>query len=212
MKKVFALLILICLCLCLTGCDDDKTEETVTATATPKPTVAATAAPTATPIPVLNANEYVMQWKNDADRGMNYMVPTHWVSEAAGERYIVFLEPVPDGESGFRVSYTNKKKSSEPDTSKMKVEFKNLISEMQKVYTDFEWSGTISRDYKFTNFVGYHSEYTFTDDNGTAMHGFVIIATYNRRIYCMNFNGPEDRWVDMKTIMLKMMDNVTRIA
>jgi len=212
MKKLIAIILLVCLCAALAGCGEKVEVTAAQPSATAVATVAPTIAPTATPIPIVNPGDYVLQWKNDADRGINYMIPTHWEVESYGERFITYLEPVPDGESCFRVCLVNKKKASEPDSNKMKVEFKSLMAEMGKVYADFSWDGTISREYKLVKFTGYHSEYTFTDDNGTPMHGFVITATYNRRIYCMNFQGPEERWNDMKSVMIKMMDNLTRIA
>ncbi len=69
---------------------------------------------------VLSASEYVLQWKNDAARGMTYMVPTHWVETAAGERYKVFTEPTPYGEPGFRVCFVNKKANDDRSATRMK--------------------------------------------------------------------------------------------
>lgn len=168
--------------------------------------------PQPTPIVVLNSSQYVLQWKNDAERGMNYMIPTHWEETSSGERYRVYSEPTPDGVSGFRVAYANKKKTKSSDASEMKREFRLLISEMQNMYTGFAWKGEISREYKLVKFNGYSAEYTYTDDNGEAMKGFAIMATYDRRIYCFNFSGPESRYADMKGIMLRMLEAVTRVS
>ena len=96
------------------------------------------------------------------------------------------------------------------DSTKMKNEFRALIGEMEKVYADFKWSGNISRDYSIVKFKGYSSEYTYTDDNGEPMKGFAIMAYYDRRIYLMNYSGPLARYADMESIMLKMMESVTR--
>ena len=182
-------------------------------TPTPRPTVTVTAtiAPTPTPIPLLTSGQYVLQWKNDAERGMNYMLPTHWEQTASGDRYRVYSEPTPDGVSGFRVAFVNKKKASTPDANKMRAELRQLMAEMEAVYTDFHWNGEISRDYMLVKFKGYSGEYTYTDDNGEPMQGFVIIATYDRRVYCVNFSGPVARFADMKSIMLKLVESVSRV-
>ena len=181
-----------------------------TPTPTPRPTPVVTPAPTPTPIPLLSSAQYVLQWKNDAERGMTYMVPTHWEQTAIGDRYRVYSGPTPDGVSGFRVAFVNKKKSKSVDATKMRAELKQLMAEMEAVYTDFSWNGNISRDFMLVKFKGYSGEYTYTDTNGEPMQGFVIIATYDRRIYCMNFSGPVARFADMKSIMLRMMESVTR--
>ena len=159
---------------------------------------------------ILSAGEYVLQWKNDAARGMTYMVPTHWVESAVGERYKVFSEPTPEGESGFRVCFVNKKTNDDRSATRMKKEFNMLIDEMKAVYADFDWNGEISRELQIVKFNGYQSEYTYTDDNGEPMQGFVIMAKYDKRIYCMNFSGPAERYTDMRSIMLNMLNSVTR--
>ncbi len=164
-----------------------------------------------TQIQILTSSQYVLQWKNDAARNMNYMVPTHWELTSSGERYSVYSEPTSDGVSGFRVAYVSKKKSStNVDSTKMQNEFRALIKEMEAVYADFSWGGKISREYSIVKFKGYSSEYTYTDDNGEPMKGFAIMAYYDRRIYLMNFSGPLARYADMESIMFKMMESVTR--
>lgn len=217
MKKTAFVLLLIALTLVLCSCGKDEDGNTsggesplipqgnyVVVTPTPKPT--------ATPIVMLNSSQYVLQWKNDADHGMNYMCPTHWEETTTGDRFRVFSEPVEDGKSGFRVCFANKKKNSDPDANEMRNQFRKLMDEMKAVYEDFGWSGEISRDITFTKFKGYSSEYSYTDDNGEPMKGFAIIATYNRRIYCMTWSGPVSRYVDMEGIMLKIVESVTRVA
>ena len=217
MKKIVCILltlVLISVLLCGCGDSDDtaaKSDSAATPTAalaTPSPTPV----PTATPFTRVAVNDYVMQWKNDAARGINYMIPTHWILESAGERYLVYFEPVPDGENGFRVALANKKKSTEPDTDAMRSELRKLMNEMQKLYTDFSWNGSISRDYWLVKFKGYSGTYYYTDEYGVRMEGFVIIATYNRRIYCMNFSGPEDRFDEMKLIGNKILESITRAS
>lgn len=165
----------------------------------------------AAPVTILTSSQYVLKWFNDAERGINYMIPTHWEETSIGERYRVFSEPTPDGISGFRAAFVNKKKAKAPDASTMKKEFRLLIDEMEAVYQDFKWDGEISREYKLVKFNGYSSEYTYTDDNGEPMQGFAIIATYDRRIYCFNYSGPVSRYPDMEGTMLKMLESVTRI-
>ena len=161
-------------------------------------------------VQVLSPGEYVLQWKNDAARGMTYMVPTHWVESAVGERYKAFSEPTPEGVSGFRVCFVNKKTNDDRSATRMKKEFNMLIDEMKAVYADFDWDGKISRELQIVKFNGYQGEYTYTDDNGEPMQGFVIMAKYDKRIYCMNFSGPADRFTDMRSIMLNMLNSVTR--
>ena len=162
-------------------------------------------------IRVLSSAEYVLMWKNDADRGMTYKVPTHWTESAVGERYKVFSEPTPAGVSGFRVCFVNKKTASDDrSATRMKKEFKMLMDEMESVYSDFAWDGEITRDLSIVKFQGYQSEYTYTDLNGTAIRGFAIMAKYDKRIYCMNFSGPDARYTDMRSIMLAMLESITR--
>ena len=162
-------------------------------------------------VKILSSGEYVLMWKNDADRGMTYKVPTHWIESAVGERYKVFSEPTPAGESGFRVCFVNKKTSTDDRSStRMKKEFKMLMDEMEAVYTDFHWDGEITREFSIVKFQGYQGEYTYTDNNGEPMQGFVIMAKYDKRIYCMNFSGPASRFTDMRSVMLNMLDSVTR--
>lgn len=215
MKRIAAILLGLIIVFALSGCgkDDNTTaNKDNSPTVTPLPSFTAVPAITPTPIPVLNADSYVMQWKNDAGRGINYQVPTHWKITASGERYVVYSEPVPDGESGFRVAYVNKKKASQPDTEKMRAELRKMVSEMESVYTDFKWNNEIIRDYYLVKFKGFAAEYTYTDDNGTPMHGMVVMSTYDRRIYCMNYSGPEERYSEMKGIFNKMLDNLTRVS
>ena len=204
----------LCITMCACGSDDEPTQTTGGNLIPQKKevTVTVTPIPTATPINVLNSTQYVLQWKNDAERGMSYMVPTHWEETTIGERYHVYSEPVEDGKSGFRVCFANKKKASDPDTGEMRNQFKKLMNEMQEVYEDFKWEGEISRAIKFTKFNGYSSEFSYTDDNGEPMKGFAIIATYNRRIYCMTWSGPVSRYVDLEGIMLKIVESVTRVS
>ncbi len=210
--RILSVLCCFALIMALSSCSKNP-EPSPVETPTPKPTVtvSATPAPTPTPIPLLTSGQYVLQWKNDAERGMNYMLPTHWEQTASGERYRVYSEPTPDGVSGFRVAFVNKKKASTPDANKMRAELRQLMAEMKDVYTDFNWDGEISRDYMLVKFKGYSGEYTYTDDNGEPMQGFVIIATYDRRVYCVNFSGPVARYADMKSIMLKLVESVSRV-
>ena len=161
---------------------------------------------------ILSASEYVVMWKSDPSRGMTYKVPTHWVESALGERYKVFTEPVPAGESCFRVCFVNKKTTTDDkSTTRMKKEFNMLIEEMKAVYEDFEWDGEISRDRQIVKFNGYASDYSYTDSNGEKMLGYVIMAKYDKRIYCMNFSGPEARFTDdMRNIMFTILESITR--
>lgn len=197
------------------GSDDAQTadpgptqEPAVGTQATPVPTLA----PTATPFPRVDVADYVLIWKNNTRIGMNYMVPTHWKESQTGERYSVFYEPVPDGETGFRVAFANKKKYKNPDASTMRTELRKLLTSMSEVYTDFQYDETISRDLSLVRFKGYSTYYTYTDEYGVTIKGFVIIATYNRRIYCMNFSGPEERFTDMMTVGKKILDSVSRVS
>ncbi len=213
MKKTFSFflcLLLVFSSVLSTSAYAAKKNADPTPSPTPTPTPFVTPVPTPTPIPLLTSGQYVLQWKNDAERGMTYMVPTHWEQVAIGERYRVYMEPTPDDVSAFRVAFVNKKKSSQPDANKMRAELRELMSDMGAVYADFKWNGNISRDYTLVKFKGYSGEYTYTDDNGEPMQGFAIIATYDRRIYCMNFSGPVSRYADMKSIMLRIMESVTR--
>ena len=209
MKKVLVITILLALLL-PQGLAATKKDATPTPSPSPTPYYQPTQAPTPTPIPIIPSNQYVLQWKNDAQRGMNYMVPTHWENTSTGERYRVYTEPTEDGVSGFRAAFVNKKRSPTPDASKMKAELRSLMKEMEKVYADFAWNGEISREYSLVKFKGYSGFYTYTDDNGEPMRGFAIIATYDRRIYCVNISGPLSRFDDMKGIILKIVESVTR--
>ncbi len=178
----------------------------------PQATPVPTAAPTATPFPRVSPDDYVLIWKNNTRIGMNYMVPTHWKETQIGERYSVFYEPVPDGETGFRVAFANKRKSKEPDSNTMRTELRKLLTSMSEVYTDFKNDGSISRDLSLVRFKGYSTYYTYTDEYGVTIKGFVIIATYNRRIYCMNFSGPEERFTEMMSVGKKILDSVSRVT
>ena len=216
MKKLSAILLILALALTLAGCGKDDAVKAPEQEAAPEQVQQAaptpTPLPTPTPIPVLNAASYVMQWKNDSARGFNYQIPTHWKLTASGDRYVVYEEPVPAGESGFRVAYASKKKSSTVSTDNMKKELRSMVSEMQAVYADFKWNNEISRDYMLVKFKAYSADYTYTDDNGEPMEGFLIMATYDRRIYLMNYSGPASRFDDMKPIMQKMYGYMTRIS
>ena len=207
------MVLLLAVLLCACGSDGDTdTAATPEPNSEVTPTPAPTLVPTATPFPRVAVDKYVLQWKNDTARGMNYMVPTHWIPGESGERYMTYYEPVPAGESGFRVAFVNKKKSSEPDAYAMRAELKKLISAMEESYSGFYCDGEISRDYSLVRFIGYSSNYTFVDEYGVRMRGFVIIATYNRRIYCMNFSGPEARFDEMQPIGNKILESVSRIT
>ena len=215
-KKFLAVLLLVLLTLVLTGCSDDKNGDTqkepdqqaVQTNATPTP--APTQAPTPTPFPRVAVENYVMIWKSKPNRGINYMVPTHWELGEEGERFVTYYEPVPAGETGFRVSFTNKKMTREQDSGRMREQLRLFINQMKEVYDEFQTDGTISRDYSLVKFKGFHSTYTYVDEYGVKIKGFVIMATYNRRIYCMNFQGPEDRFEQMTPIANKMMESMSR--
>lgn len=218
MKRAFALFLIILLAVFLTACGDDaassnpENQETPVPQTEATPTPSPTPVPTPTPFPRIPVNEYVLQWKNDASRGINFMIPTHWKPGESGERFVTYYEPVPEGETGFRVSFVNKKKNSEPDSATMRAELRKLLSDMESVYTDFQTDGDITRDYMLVRFKGYANKYTFTDEYGVKMRGFVIISTYNRRIYCMNFSGPDERFEEMMTVGNKIMESVSRIS
>ena len=215
-KKLFALMLLILLSLILTACGDDEVKSSENNTnqdvpiANATPTPSPTPVPTATPFPRVEPENYVMIWKSNPNRGINYMVPTHWQIGEEGDRYVTYYEPVPAGETGFRVSFTNKKVSRDMDSGRMRDELREFLDHMKTVYTDFETDGKISRDYYLVKFKGYHSTYSYVDDYGVKIKGFVIMATYNRRIYCMNFSGPEARFEEMTPIGTKMMDAMSR--
>ena len=202
--------------LMMTACGDDeknadgdsKNQQAAQQQATPTPMP--TQAPTPTPFPRVAVDNYVMIWKSNPNRGINYMVPTHWEKGEEGERYVTYYEPVPAGETGFRVSFTNKKMSRDMDASKMKAELREFLDHMESIYTDFNSDREISRDYMLVKFKGFHSTYTYVDDYGVTIKGFVIMATYNKRVYCMNFSGPEARFDVMSTIGTKMMDAMSR--
>lgn len=215
MKKCIWAIMLILTAVILTACGDDETEKSVNdnqqvvqTNATPTP--APTPVPTATPFPRVAVSDYVMIWKSNPNRGINYMVPTHWEKGEEGERYVTYYEPVPAGETGFRVSFTNKKMNREMDSGRMRDQLREFLDNMKEIYTDFETDGTISRDYTLVKFKGFHSTYSYVDEYGVKIKGFVIMATYNKRIYCMNFSGPEERFEEMTPIGTKMMDNMSR--
>ncbi len=214
MKRILALLLIFALALSLGACGGDDEEQqavTPTPTATVAPSYKPTAPPTATPFPRVNVSDYVLIWRNDAKRGMNYMVPTHWVLEQSGDQYVVYFEPVPEGECGFRLSLARKKKSKEPDASQMRAELRKLLTEMEKSYDDFYSNGEISRDFSLVKFKGYSNYYTFNDEFGVKHKGFVIIATYNKRIYCMNFSGPESRFDEMSlSVGSRILESISR--
>lgn len=217
LTRALCLLMAVLLAVLLSACGSSDTQTAdVNATqvpasnpqATPVPTVA----PTATPFPRVDVADYVLIWKNNTRIGMNYMVPTHWKESQTGDRYSVFYEPVPDGETGFRVAFVNKRKYKDPDSNTMRSELRKLLTSMSEVYTDFKYDETISRDLSLVRFKGYSTYYTYTDEYGVAIKGFVIIATYNRRIYCMNFSGPEERFTEMMTVGRKILDSVSRVS
>lgn len=214
-KKAIWVIMLIMLCMILTACGDDETkpgtensQQNVQQEATPTPVP--TQAPTPTPFPRVAPENYVMIWKSNPNRGINYMVPTHWEKGEEGERYVTYYEPVPAGETGFRVSFTNKKMSREMDSGRMREQLREFLDQMKEIYDEFETDGTISRDYTLVKFKGFHSNYTFVDEYGVKIKGFVIMATYNKRIYCMNFSGPEARFEEMTPIGSKMMEAMSR--
>lgn len=214
-KKAIWVIMLIMLCMILTACGDDETkpgtensQKNVQQEATPTPVP--TQAPTPTPFPRVAPENYVMIWKSNPNRGINYMVPTHWEKGEEGERYVTYYEPVPAGETGFRVSFTNKKMSREMDSGRMREQLREFLDQMKEIYDEFETDGTISRDYTLVKFKGFHSNYTFVDEYGVKIKGFVIMATYNKRIYCMNFSGPEARFEEMTPIGSKMMEAMSR--
>lgn len=215
--RALCLLMALLLAVLLSACGSDDTQ-TVDANATqapasnPQATPVPTVAPTATPFPRVDVADYVLIWKNNTRIGMNYMVPTHWKESQTGERYSVFYEPVPDGETGFRVAFVNKRKYKDPDSNTMRSELRKLLTSMSEVYTDFKYDETISRDLSLVRFKGYSTYYTYTDEYGVTIKGFVIIATYNRRIYCMNFSGPEERFTEMMTVGRKILDSVSRVS
>ncbi len=214
-KKTIWTIMLVIMILLLTACGDDVNQnaennnQTVVqqeATPTPRPTQAATP----TPFPRVAVENYVMIWKSNPNRGINYMVPTHWEKGEEGDRYVTYYEPVPDGETGFRVSFSNKKMSRDMDSGRMREQLRLLLDQMKEVYENFETDGTISRDYSLVKFKGFHSTYTYTDEYGVTIKGFAIMATYNRRIYLMNFQGPEARFEEMTPIGNKMMEAMSR--
>lgn len=216
MKRFLVCMMLIVMSVVLAACgDDDKGDSTqnnsnqsVQQEATPTPVP--TQAPTPTPFPRVAVENYVMIWKSNPNRGINYMVPTHWELGEEGERYVTYYEPVPAGETGFRVSYTNKKMGREQDSYSMREQLRLFLSQMKEVYQDFETDGTISRDYSLVKFKGFHSTYTYVDEYGVKIKGFAIMAHYNKRIYCMNFQGPEARFDEMTPIGNKMMESMSR--
>ena len=218
MKKALALVLIALMAVFLTACGDDAAdanpapEETPVPEAQATPTPSPTPIPTATPFPRIPVDEYVLQWKNDPSRGINFMIPTHWKPGESGDRFLTYYEPVPENETGFRVSFVNKKKSTEPDSSTMRAELRKLLADMGTVYADFQTDGDITRDYMLVRFKGYANKYTFTDEYGVKMRGFVIIATYNRRIYCMNFSGPDARFEEMTPIRDKIIDSMSRVS
>ncbi len=206
---------LLVMILLLTACGDDEKQNTeandpavaqTEVTPTPRPTQA----PTPTPFPRVAVENYVMIWKSNPNRGINYMVPTHWEKGEEGDRFVTYYEPVPAGETGFRVSFSNKKMSRDLDSGRMREQLRLLLDQMKEVYENFETDGTISRDYSLVKFKGFHSTYTYTDEYGVKIKGFAIMATYNRRIYCMNFTGPEARFEEMTPIGNKMMEAMSR--
>lgn len=214
-KKVIWVIMLMMLCMILTACGDDeaatgenKGQQNVQQEATPTPVP--TQAPTPTPFPRVAPENYVMIWKSNPNRGINYMVPTHWEKGEEGERYVTYYEPVPAGETGFRVSFTNKKMSREMDSGRMREQLREFLDQMKEIYDEFYTDGTISRDYTLVKFKGFHSTYTYVDEYGVKIKGFVIMATYNKRIYCMNFSGPESRFEEMTPIGSKMMEAMSR--
>ena len=214
-KKIIWVIILMMLCMILTACGDDeaatgenKGQQNVQQEATPTPVP--TQAPTPTPFPRVAPENYVMIWKSNPNRGINYVVPTHWEKGEEGERYVTYYEPVPAGETGFRVSFTNKKMSREMDSGRMREQLREFLDQMKEIYDEFYTDGTISRDYTLVKFKGFHSTYTYVDEYGVKIKGFVIMATYNKRIYCMNFSGPESRFEEMTPIGSKMMEAMSR--
>lgn len=214
-KKIIWVIMLMMLCMILTACGDDeaapgenKGQQNVQQEATPTPVP--TQAPTPTPFPRVAPENYVMIWKSNPNRGINYMVPTHWEKGEEGERYVTYYEPVPAGETGFRVSFTNKKMSREMDSGRMREQLREFLDQMKEIYDEFYTDGTISRDYTLVKFKGFHSTYTYVDEYGVKIKGFVIMATYNKRIYCMNFSGPESRFEEMTPIGSKMMEAMSR--
>lgn len=223
MKKLKFVALIALIAVALTGCgaDDDEqaapspTPETTINQASPptlSPSPTPTPEPEATPFPRVAVEDYVMIWKNDTTRGINYKIPVHWQLQQSDNRYLVYYEPTPEGELGFRLYLSNKKVSTEPNSSAMRTNLNKILEGMEQEYADFESDGKISRDYKLVRFSGYSTYYTFTDEYGVKNKGFVIIATYNRRIYCMNFSGPEARFNEMQGIGVSILESISRVT
>lgn len=202
--------------LLLTGCKEadnndtfeKQTETLISQNATPSPTP--TLAPTPTPFPWVAPENYVMVWKAYPNKGFNVMVPFHWQVVSDEDRYIVFEEPVPEGESCFRVSFANKKMSGNVDASDVKQELKDYLAIIRDANTDFNLEGSITRDRSLVKFKGPSTFYNYVDENGVKIRGFAIMSTYNRRIYLMNFSGPEERFDELSAIGQKMMSSMSR--
>lgn len=218
MKKLLLAALIVLMALTLSACKEDETtqdqihqaENPVSAKATPSPTP--TMAPTPTPFPWVAAEDYVMTWKSYEDKGFNVMVPYHWNVVSDGNRYIVFEEPVPEGESCFRVAFGNKKVSGNVDASEVKAELKDYLAIIRdsEFNTDFQLEGSITRDRSLVKFKGPSTFYHYIDEKGNKIRGFAIMATYNRRIYLMNFSGPEERFDELSSIGQKMMSSMSR--
>lgn len=216
MKKLLLFALMLLMAICLAACGDDENTDatdsgdqvTVNAKATPSPTP--TMAPTPTPFPWVAPEDYVMVWKAYPNKGFNVMVPFHWQVASDGDRYIVFEEPVPEGESCFRVAFGNKKMSKNVDSSDVKEELKDYLAIIRDANTDFQLEGSITRDRSLVKFKGPSTFYNYVDEKGNKIRGFAIMSTYNRRIYLMNFSGPAERFDELTAIGQKMMSSMAR--
>jgi len=215
-KKLLVCALIVLMAVFMAACgDDDATNENKETGVNMEqkinaPTPTPTAVPTPTPFPRVAVSDYVLIWKSNANRGINYMMPVHWKIEYEGERYIGYMEPVPEGETPFRIALGNKKVSREPDSDQMRKELREYLTVFKDREKDFYSDGKILRDYSLVKFKGYSMFYEYTDELDTRIKGFAIMATYNRRIYLMNFYGPEDRFEELMPIGMKILNSVSR--
>lgn len=215
MKKSILLWMCLVLCLLAAGCSTSSDSSgdgaaAANADATQEPG-------TADDVPTLPPDEeivdeiapanYQYAQLSSSSGNLTLEYPSHW-TRIPGVSTICFVEPVTDGDTPARFTFTKKTLDSAPDSSKKTSQLASFVKRVVADYNSYEVS-PLSTDGSFMgDKSAYYVTYTVQKD-GITLKGYVIMATKDKTLYVYHFRANVTDYEAFNSVMTRIRDSIT---
>ncbi len=210
MKKSILICMCIVLCLLAAGCTNSSTSTVDEANAV------ATQEPEATSdVPTLPPDEAIVESPKDyqyaqlasSSGNLTLDYPSTW-TQIPGTSTICFVEPVAQGDSPARFTFTKKTLEIAPTPDKKKSQLAAFVRRVIQDYDSYELS-PLSTDGSFLGDNGtYYVTYT-VQSKGVTLKGYVIMATRDKSLYVYHFRVSLNDYESFYSVMTRIRDSIT---